>query len=450
MHRQLAQLRSPLSSNRWTAVRWAVVLGALAALAIPAIASGQAAVAAGADAKAALPWAKPSEVGIDPAGLEQLDAAMHELVDQGQLAGVQVAVARRGKLVHFDTYGKRDLASDAPLQDDTIFRIYSMTKPIAGVALMTLYDEGRFQLDDPVSKYLPQLGGLQVAVEDGPDGNPKTEPAARDMTIRELMSHSGGFTYGLFGRAQVDILYQKANILDREQNLEQFVDKLAKLPLLYQPGTRWVYSVSVDVQGRLVEVLSGKPFDQYLEERVFAPLGMKDTGFSVPPEDAGRLATLYVPANDGVLQPQTNDDVLIPPKFFSGGGGLVSTAHDYLRFAQMLVNGGELDGKRILKPETVALMMQNHLPEGVGGVERIAPGNRFGLDFAIVTAPNEATDHPRMKDEAWWFGIGGTWFGVHPKEELIVLGMIQLRGGRAPFIARSTSKRLTYAALTER
>ena len=399
--------------------------------------------------RSALPWAEPEEVGVDPAGLEELSGAMHELVDSGQLAGVQLAVARRGKLVHFESYGKRDLGSGAPVEDDTIFRIYSMTKPIAGVALMTLYDEGKFQLDDPVSKHIPQLAGLKVAVADGPDGMPQLADADHEMTIRELMSHSGGFTYGIFGRSQVDLLYQKANILDREQTLAEMVDKLAELPLLFQPGTRWNYSVSVDVQGRLVEVLSGKPFDQFLRERIFEPLGMKDTGFFVPPENAGRLATLYVPNTEGVLQPQSNDDVLIPPKFLSGGGGLVSTAHDYLRFAQMLLNGGELDGTRVLKPETVALMTTNHLPDGVTGVERIAPGNRFGLDFAIVTEPNAATDHPRSVGEAWWFGIGGTWFGVHPKEELIVLGMIQLRGGRAPFIARSTSKRLAYAALSD-
>ncbi|HVS66770.1 MAG TPA: serine hydrolase domain-containing protein [Thermoanaerobaculia bacterium] len=432
------------SSTRFP--RWAVVVVAL--LLVSGF-GGPAAAAAEDGGDAPLPWAEPAEVGIDPVGLEKLSAAMHELVDQGQLAGVQFAIARRGKLVHFESYGKRDLASGAPVEDDTIFRIYSMTKPIAGVALMTLYDEGKFQLDDPVSKYIPELGGLRVAVADGPDGMPELADAERDMTIRDLMTHTGGLTYGIFGRSQVDLLYQKASVLDREQDLEQLVAKLAKLPLLFQPGTRWNYSVSVDVQGRLVEVLSGKPFDQFLRERIFEPLGLKDTAFHVPPEKADRLATLYVPNNEGVLQPQSNDDVLIPPKFHSGGGGLVSTAHDYLRFAQMLVNGGELDGKRILKPETVALMTRNHLPDGVTGVERIAPGNRFGLDFAVVTDPNPAMDHPRSKGEAWWFGVGGTWFGVHPEEELIVLGMIQLRGGRAPFTARSSSKRLAYEALID-
>ncbi|HUP25233.1 MAG TPA: serine hydrolase domain-containing protein [Thermoanaerobaculia bacterium] len=396
-----------------------------------------------------LPWAKPGEVGVDPAGLEKLSETMREMVDQGELPGVITAVARRGKLVHFESYGRRDLESGKPVEDDTIFRIYSMTKPIAGVALMMLYDEGKFRLEDPVSKYLPELKGLKVAAEDGPDGSPVLEDAHHEMTIRELMSHTGGLTYGIFGRSQVDLLYQKANILDRDSTIQQMTGKLSKLPLLHQPGTKWQYSVSVDVQGYLVEVLSGKKFDVFLRERIFEPLGMKDTAFWVDEKNAHRLATLYVPSNDGKMQPQSPADYLTPPTFLSGGGGLVSTAHDYLRFAQMLLNGGELDGKRILKPETVALMTTNQLPEGVTEIGNLYRGNLFGLDFALVNEPHEATDHPKARGEYWWYGIGGTWFGVNPTQDLVVVGMIQVRGGRAPFKARATSKKIAYEALVD-
>jgi CubicO group peptidase (beta-lactamase class C family) len=442
----LRTLRSRLPSS------FGPVTVALFALALLAGAAGVAASGAAAGdegPRGALPWAKPEEVGIDPAGLEKLSAAMHKLVDDGQLAGVLTAVARHGKLVHWETYGKRDLASGKPVEDDTIFRIYSMTKPVVGVALMTLYDEGKFQLDDPVSKYIPQLGGLRVAVADGPDGMPELAAADHDMTVRELMSHTGGLTYGIFGRSQTDLLYQKANVLDRDQTLEQMADKLAELPLLHQPGTKWQYSVSVDMQGHLIEVLSGKKLGDFLQERVFGPLGMTDTSFWVPAEKVERFAALYVPDNEGTLQPQPDDEYLTPPTFESGGGGLVSTAHDYLRFAQMLLNGGELDGKRILKSETVASMSRNQLPEGVTELAPIYPGNLFGLDFAIVDQPNERTDHPRAKGEYWWYGIGGTWFGINPTEKLIVLGMIQNRGGRAAFQARIESKRIVYEALEE-
>jgi CubicO group peptidase (beta-lactamase class C family) len=435
------------AANAFPSRRVSLIVLALA-LALPWGAAISASTAARDEKSHGLPWAKPGEVGVDPAGLEKLSAAMREMVDQGELPGVITAVARRGKLVHFQTYGKLDLESGKPVEDDSIFRIYSMTKPIAGVALMMLHDEGKLRLEDPVSKYLPELKGLKVAAGDGPDGNPVLEDAHHEMTIRELMSHTGGFTYGIFGRSQVDLLYQKANILDRDQTLEQFVEKLAKLPLLHQPGTKWQYSVSVDVQGRLIEVLSGKPFDAFLRERIFEPLGMKDTAFWVDEKNAPRFATLYVPSNDGKMQPQSPADYLTPPNFLSGGGGLVSTARDYLRFAQMLANDGELEGTRILKPGTVALMATNQLPAGAD-IGPIAPGHKFGLDFALIDQPREGVEHPRAKGEMWWFGIGGTWFGVNPSEDLVVLGMIQVRGGRAATKARLDSRRLAYAALAD-
>ena len=395
-----------------------------------------------------LQHAKPADVGLDPAGLEKLNETMHGMVDGGQLAGVVTMVSRKGKVVHFDAYGKRDIENGLPVEKDTIFRIYSMTKPIIGVALMTYYDEGRFTLDDPVSKFIPEFADLKVAKKDGPDGMPITEDADHPMTMRELMSHTAGLTYGLFSQSQVDTLYVNANILDFNQSLKDMIDKLAKIPLRQQPGSMWHYSVAVDVQGYVLEVLAGKPLDEVLNERLFGPLGMTDTAFWVEPGKVDRFSHMYA-TNEGKLAKVEFGQYLQKPNLLSGGGGLVSTATDYMRFAQMLANGGELDGVRILKPETVELMHTNHLPAGVTDMGPIYRGNRFGLDFSIVTDPNPATDHERAKGEYWWYGIGGTWFGINPVQDLVVVGMIQSRDFRASGMARIASKRLAYEAIVD-
>ena len=396
-----------------------------------------------------LALAKPTEVGLRADGMEALSAAMGKLVADGELAGVVTAVARRGKLVHFETIGKQDIERDTPLAADSIFRIHSMSKPITGVALMTFFDEGRFGLDDPVSKFLPELKGLKVAAGEK-DGELLLEDAGHEMTIRELVSHTAGLTYGFFSRTPVDLRYQQAGVLDPNSTLADMVGKLAKIPLWAQPGAKWQYSVAVDVQGRLVEVLAGKPFDQVLRERVFEPLGMKDTAFFVPKEKADRLATLYRQAG-GKLAAMPPDEPFQAPKLLSGGGGLYSTAMDYLRFCQMLLNGGELAGQRVLKPETVRLMHTNQLPEGIPFINPAmgAPGNTFGIDFAIVAEPDGRVDHPRAQGEYWWYGIGGTWFGVHPGEDLAIVGMIQNMMGPGGRKARLQSKRLVYAALAD-
>ena len=393
----------------------------------------------------------PAEVGMDAKGLDELATAMQGFVDDGKLAGVITMVARHGKLVHFDTFGYQDLEAKTPMAKDTIFRIFSMSKPIAGVALMTLFEEGKFQLGEPVEKYIPELAGLQVAKEDGPDGTPITEAADHKMTIRELMSHTGGLTYGFFSRSQTDTLYQKANILDRNSTLKEFVGKLGKIPLRQQPGSLWHYSVSVDVQGYLVEVLSGKTFDVLLQERIFTPLGMKDTGFYVPEENAGRLSKMYVPSREGKLEVQPFGEYLTNPAFFSGGGGMVSTAMDYMRFAQMVANGGELDGVRILKPETVELMATNHLPDNIEFISPMIgnPGNTFGLDFAIVAEPNGTADHALAQSEIWWYGAAGTWFGINPTQDMIFVGMIQARGGMAAREIRFESKNIAYGSILD-
>ena len=397
-----------------------------------------------------LATAPPGEVGLDAEALERLGAAMRRLVADGDLAGGVTAVARRGKLVQFDAFGEQDAAAGVPMAKDTIFRIYSMTKPVAGVALMTFYDEGRFALDDPVSKFIPEFKGLKVAGETD-DSEPVLEDADHEMTIRELASHTAGLTYGFFSRSHVDTLYQRADVLDRDSTLAEMIDKLAAIPLRQQPGTQWHYSVAVDVQGRLVELLAGKPFDQVLEERVFQPLGMKDTGFWVPEASRPRFATLYRQTRGGELRALPFGEYLQAPRLLSGGGGLVSTAMDYLRFCQMLLNGGELDGTRVLRPETVALMLDNQLPEGHGFIDpRVAtPGNVFGIDFAIVEQPDGATDHPLAKGEAWWYGIGGTWFGINPSQHLAIVGMIQNMGGAGARRARLQSKRIVYDAILD-
>ncbi|MDE0660984.1 MAG: serine hydrolase [Gammaproteobacteria bacterium] len=394
---------------------------------------------------------EPSAVGMNAEGLGKLGAAMQGFVDRGELAGVVTVVARHGKIAHFETYGMQDVETGVPMAKDTIFRIYSMTKPIAGVALMTFYEEGRFDLDDPVAKFIPEFAHLKVAKEPGPDGQPVVEDANHPMTIRELVSHTAGLTYGFFSRSQVDTLYVRANVLDRNSTLKDMVGKLGGIPLRQQPGSAWHYSVAVDVQGYLVEVLAGKPFDEVLKERIFDPLGMMDTAFWIKPEDEPRTATMYQQRRGGELAPSPSREYFTKPALFSGGGGLVSTAMDYTRFAEMMLNGGQLEGVRILKPETVKLMHTNQLPDGIDFINPMIgnPGNTFGIDVAIVAAPDGESDHPLAKGEYWWYGAGGTWFGVNPVQDLIVVGMIQKFGVPGPKEVRVTSKRLAYEAITD-
>ncbi|MCY3621913.1 MAG: serine hydrolase [Gammaproteobacteria bacterium] len=394
---------------------------------------------------------EPAAVGMSAEGLGELSAAMQGFVDRGELAGVVTVVARHGKIAHFETFGMQDVGSSVPMAKDTIFRIYSMTKPIAGVALMTFYEEGRFDLDDPVAKFIPEFADLKVAKAPGPDGQPVVEDANHPMTIRELVSHTAGLTYGFFSRSQVDTLYVQANVLDRNSTLKDMVVKLGAIPLRQQPGSAWHYSVAVDVQGYLVEVLAGKPFDTVLKERVFDPLGMDDTGFWIKPEDEPRTATMYQQRPGGALAANPSREYFTKPALFSGGGGLVSTAMDYTRFAEMMLNGGELEGVRILKPETVELMHTNQLPDGIDFINPMIgnPGNTFGIDVAIVAAPDGESDHPLAKGEYWWYGAGGTWFGINPVQDLIVVGMIQKFGVPGPKEVRVTSKRLAYEAITD-
>ncbi|MCG8414622.1 MAG: beta-lactamase family protein [Pseudomonadales bacterium] len=401
--------------------------------------------------------ASPESVGMDSERLNQLTAAMQELVDEGLLAGAVTVAARDNRIVHFESVGYRDKEIGARMMDDSLFRIYSMTKPVTGVALMILYEEGKFNLSDPVEDYIPEMKDLQVFAGTDDDGSMITEAADHKMTIRELMSHTGGLTYGVFASSPVDTAYLEsgigaaaaAGILKTGETSRDFVRKLGQIPLKHQPGSRWEYSVSVDVQGVLVEVLSGQKFSQFLQERIFAPLEMNDTAFYVPEEKLDRFAQMYVFDPDGNLIPQELFDgasYTSAPAFESGGSGLVSTASDYLRFSQMLLNGGELDGVRILAPLTVAQMSQDQTPRDmdIGSLGR--SGTVFGLDFAVITDPVEAESY--SKGEYYWGGAAGTWFWIDPVENITFVGMIQAAGADLPDV-RTISRRLLYQSITE-
>jgi len=390
-----------------------------------------------------LAQADPADVSMSRDGLAAFQAGLRAEVDNGQLAGIVTMVARHGRLVHKDTYGWQDLENQVPMAEDTIFRIFSMTKPITGVAMMMLYEEGKFALDDPVENHIPEFTNLVVAQEDVPNGIPMAELPHHKMTMRELMSHTGGLTYGSFSRSRVDTLYGEMNVLDGNGTLQDMIDKLAQIPLRQQPGSAWHYSVSVDVQGYLVEKFSGMGFDEFLQQRLFDPLGMVDTRFHVGRDRAQRFSREYTSGPDGLSSPQ-NSAFIEAPTFLSGGGGLTGTAGDYLRFAQMLANGGELDGVRILKPETVEMMRSNQLPEGITEIPGY-PGNVFGLDFAIVSDP--ALNGGMSAGSYWWWGIAGSWFWIDPVEDLVFVGMIQNRNLRYARGLQLKSKELLYDAV---
>ena len=388
----------------------------------------------------------PADVGLSQQRLDRITQVMQQDVENGRLAGAIGVVVRKGKIAYWETVGMADREAERPMRDDTIFRIYSMTKPIVGVALMALYEEGKFALADPVKDYIPELGGLKVLVG--------KKPAAprREMTVQDLMRHTAGFTYGAFGRSRVDDLYMDADILNGNDTVDDFVQKLAKLPLKHQPGSAWEYSVSVDVQGRLIEVLSGMDLASFLNERVFQPLDMRDTGFTVPPEKKDRFVQMYR---------KTEDKTAIEPappgrskryydyesRWYSGGGGLVSTTRDYLRFCQMMLNGGVLDGARVLSRKTVELMTIDH----VDGVRRassvLRPGYGFGLDFAVHIDP-AASGLNGSLGEFNWGGLAGTVFWIDPLEDMIGLYMIQMLPPRFGD-SRTQFKRLAYQTIID-
>ena len=397
----------------------------------------------------ALALVAPELVGMDSSRLNRVTQAMQGFVDEGKLAGVVTMAARDNKIVHFESVGYRDLEAQAPMTNDALFRIYSMTKPVTGVALMILYEEGKFRLADPVEKYLPEFENLQVFAGTDDSGNIITEPQNHKMTIRELMSHTGGLSYGIFAQSPVDTKYVEADLLNNAFTLEEFTRRLGEIPLKHQPGSRWEYSVAVDVQGYLVENLAGQPFGDFLQERIFDPLEMTDTDFYVPEEKVSRFAQVYGYNREGELEPGEGfpgANFLEDPNFQSGGGGLVSSTMDYMRFSQMLLNGGELDGIRILAPLTIDLMHRDQTPRGMTGAMSSETGTVFGLDFAIIEDPVEAESY--SKGEYYWGGAAGTWFWIDPVENLVFVGMIQQFGQGIPDV-RSTSSRLVYQSIMD-
>ena len=406
--------------------------------------------------------ASPHEVGLSAERLERISSAAQGFIDEGQLAGAVTVVARRGKVAHFEAYGMMDIEADKPMQKDTIFRIYSMTKPIAAVGVMMLCEEGKLTLDAPASTYLPELSGMQVAGDAEADVFMPVE-ADREMTVQDLMQHTAGLPGAaryMGGNTAVDKLYRKAG-LDRlhECNLQELVERLGTIPLLYQPGTKWHYSIAADVLGRLIEVTSGQPFDQFLAERIFQPLGMIDTGFYVPAEKIDRLAGMYGPKQTGGLQtidaPEggtghiSTTSFIKEPRFLSAGGGLVSTASDFARFCLMLSDKGTLSGKRLMKAESVELMTRNHLPQHLIPLDK-KPEDRYGgLGFGLgVSVRVQQTDWVRASQigEYGWIGGTSTEFWISPQDELISITLAQ----HIPFSALShTVKPMVYAAVVK-
>lgn len=417
-----------------------------------------------------LPKSSPVEAGLSAERLQRITDAMKQDTENGEIPGAVALVARNGKIAYLEAVGQADKEKGVAMRPDTIFRIYSMSKPITSVAVMMLYEEGKFFLNDPVSKYIPEFAGLKVVVSkadaesgrvfnlpqnDPANEQPKatvladltTEPANREMTVQDLLRHTAGLTYGLFGNTEVDQAYQQMGILMTDKDLADMCQKLSKIPLLYHPGEKWHYSVSVDVLGRLVEVLSGQSFDVFLKERIFDPLGMVDTGFAVPADKMNRFAQMYTPDPAAKIKPAPafySRNFVGNPTFFSGGGGLVSTASDYFRFSQMMLNGGELDGVRILSRPTVELMTSDHTLDVAMGM---GSGYAFGLGFAVAQEPG-AIGVPVSPGEYNWGGAAGTKFWIDPEENLIGIYMVQilphtgLRYG-------DTFKNLTYQTIAD-
>ncbi len=373
------------------------------------------------------PTVKPEEVGLSSERLERITVAMQQHIDDKELAGVVGLIARRGKIAYFETLGMRDREAARPMEEDTLFRIYSMTKPITSVAVMMLYEEGRFYLGDEVSKYIPALANLDVMMEStDPETGEKSfrlKPSEKDMTVQDLLRHTSGLTYGIFGSTKVDEMYKKAGIADG--TVEDMVEKLGILPLMHEPGTEWHYSVSTDVLGRLVEVLSGVSFDQFLQERIFKPLGMDDTAFYIPQEKVDRLAAMYHIDEEKKLQRGDEDEAAdSKPTFLSGGGGLFSTTEDYLKFCQMMLNGGELNGVRILSRKTVELMTRDHMV-GISTAVDDVDGQGFGLGFAVCLDPAQKSAVDSVGTYHWG-GAAHTRFWIDPEEEFIGVFMVHI------------------------
>lgn len=400
----------------------------------------------------------PDQIGFDPARLARIDEHFGGYVDDGRLAGWQIMVSRRGEIAHSSTYGLRDVEAGAPVQPDTLWRIYSMTKPITSVAAMILWEEGRFELTDEISRWLPEFADVRV-YHKGSTLKPYTVPAVEPIRIWHLLTHTAGLTYGFMQTSVVDGLYRAAGYdlhPPANADLATACAAFGQLPLLFQPGTAWGYSVATDVLGRLIEVVSGQSLDAFFTDRIFRPLGMTDTHWWVEGANAERLAALYVPdpgSGRRLRYDKLGALAREKPVLLSGGGGLICTAEDYHRFTQMLLRGGELDGVRLLGPRTVRFMTRNHLPGGqdlgtlsTGGfAETTLDGVGFGLGFAVVDDPIPSRV-PSSAGEYYWGGVASTAFWVDPVEEVTALLFTQLMPS-STYPLRPQLRQLVYSAL---
>ena len=399
--------------------------------------------------------AKPESVGFSSERLERLHSLIQQTVDHKELAGAVTILARHGKVIDYRVYGLKDIASNSPLTKDAIFRNFSMTKPMTGVAMMQLYEQGKWLPSDPIAKFIPEFAHLKVFKGADNAGNMILEDPVHPPTMQELMTHSAGFTYGFFGNTLVDKEYQKAGVMQSSKTLQEMIDKLAKLPLAYQPGTKWVYSLSMDIQGYIIEKLSGQTLPDYMQEHIFKPLGMKDTGFYVPAEKHGRFVTMYVGNEKGEMVPADSNfggDYASQPTMPSGGGGSVTTAEDYFRFAEMLANEGELNGVRIISPASARLMSSNHLAPNLLtgefgiGLQVMRPGLGYGYDCAVEFDPASA-NLPDGRGTFYWDGAAGTWFWVDPTNDVVFVAMIQRLFGPGMPNVEFLSRSVIYQAL---
>ncbi|MFB7501436.1 serine hydrolase domain-containing protein [Streptomyces sp. NPDC056161] len=380
--------------------------------------------------------ADPDEAGLDPKALDRLDRYLAHHVDEGRLPGYLVAVARGGRIAHLTAHGHRDRAAGLPVEADTLWRFYSMTKPVTALAVLLLVEEGRLSLDDPLDRHLPVFANPRVYVG-GSGSEVTTRPADGPVLIRHLLTHTAGLTFAFYHSHPVDALYRAAGLessVPPGADLAETMDVYAGLPLQFEPGTRWNYSVASNVLGRVVEVASGQPLDAFFAERIFRPLGMPDAGFHVVPEQAKRLSELYAETEDGGIAPVPGLPLHGRPRFLSGSGGMVATAYDYHRFTEMLRRGGELDGVRLLRRQTVALMTRNHLPgaadlRAFGTPAHQEPGNDgigFGLGVSVVVDPDR-TCVPAGLGTYGWSGAATTTFWVDPGRDLTVQFLTQVR-----------------------
>ena len=407
--------------------------------------------AAGLAVAADLPTTKPEQVGLSSERLGRLVAMLRTDSEKGQIPGAVLLVARQGKIALFESVGVLDPKSKAPMTKDAIFRIYSMSKPITSVAIMTLVEDGKIALGDPVAKYIPQIAEMQVGVEKpGADGKPTLElvPPRRQMTLQDLLRHTSGLTYGIFGDTLVKKQWLNAKLFEGDPTNAEFVNRLVKLPLASHPGTMWDYSHSTDVLGRIIEIVSNRSLYEFEKERILDPLGMKDTAFDVTDKaKQSRIAEAF--PNDVTIGADTTFfDPRVPQRWQSGGGGMVGTVIDYARFCQMLLNGGTLDGKRILGPKTVAYMTADHLDGTIapGALYLPGAGFGFGLGFAVRREPGVANVQGSA-GEFNWGGAGGTYFWVDPKEDLFVVYAMQSPKQRVYY--RPVLKNMIYSAVVK-